>query len=248
MIIGGKAAAILAPRLPTGSLTAIIGGTLAGGLHAISGPDHIAAVLPRCIGQKWWRASRIGATWAFGHGCSASLVGLLAFFLKGHLSNGLCLQSFASWTEALVGLSLVYIGLLGIRESKNFEQPEMTLSSAYNSEPADRERIGSSRTILLNGVLHGFALDSTPSLALALALPNFGLCLSFLLAYCAGTVASMTMVTTLVGEGSVRMGESIDQPNFTEKLSMVSSIIAVVVGVVWTAKSMAAFRFFKFLR
>ena len=47
------------------------------------GPDHLAAVLPRCIGKRWWIASRIGAMWALGHGVSASLLGLFAFFLKG---------------------------------------------------------------------------------------------------------------------------------------------------------------------
>ena len=37
--------------------TAIVGGSVSGGLHAISGPDHLAALLPRCLGQRWWRAA-----------------------------------------------------------------------------------------------------------------------------------------------------------------------------------------------
>ena len=93
--------------VPAATLTAIIGGSLAGGLHAISGPtsppsdtrvssshitadccalpgpDHLAAVLPRCIGQRWWRAFPVGAVWAVGHGVSACLLGAVAFFLKG---------------------------------------------------------------------------------------------------------------------------------------------------------------------
>jgi hypothetical protein len=38
----------------------IIGGALAGGLHAVSGPDHFPALLPRCMGQRAWPAAKIG--------------------------------------------------------------------------------------------------------------------------------------------------------------------------------------------
>lgn len=52
------------------------GGVLAGGLHAVSGPDHLAALLPRIMGQKWHKSMRIGATWGLGHGFSATVIGL----------------------------------------------------------------------------------------------------------------------------------------------------------------------------
>lgn len=52
------------------------GGLLAGGLHAISGPDHLAALLPRIMGQRWRNSMRIGATWGLGHGFSATFIGL----------------------------------------------------------------------------------------------------------------------------------------------------------------------------
>ena len=34
------------------------GGILAGGLHAVSGPDHLAALLPRIMGKTWANAMR----------------------------------------------------------------------------------------------------------------------------------------------------------------------------------------------
>ncbi|CAN0493441.1 unnamed protein product, partial [Hapterophycus canaliculatus] len=52
------------------------GGVLSGGLHAVSGPDHLAALLPRIMGQKWHNSMRIGATWGLGHGFSATFIGL----------------------------------------------------------------------------------------------------------------------------------------------------------------------------
>lgn len=42
------------------------GGVLAGGLHAVSGPDHLAALLPRIMKQKWHNSMRIGATSGLG--------------------------------------------------------------------------------------------------------------------------------------------------------------------------------------
>lgn len=136
-----KAAGRLAlTPLSTATATALVGGSLAGGLHAISGPDHLAAVLPRCIGQRWWRASRVGALWAFGHGLSASVLGLLGFFLKDHLSrsagSAVIMRSLASWAEVAVGGSLIAIGALGIKEARSWSPDEAShsLSAAHNPE------------------------------------------------------------------------------------------------------------------
>jgi hypothetical protein len=37
-------------------IAAAVGGTFAGGLHAVTGPDHLAALLPQCMGRRWWTA------------------------------------------------------------------------------------------------------------------------------------------------------------------------------------------------
>ena len=52
-------------------LAATVGGLFAGGLHAVTGPDHLAALLPLCIGRRWWLASCTGAYWGLGHGIGA---------------------------------------------------------------------------------------------------------------------------------------------------------------------------------
>ena len=40
------------------ALASIGGGILAGGLHAVSGPDHLAALLPRIMGRPWHTSMR----------------------------------------------------------------------------------------------------------------------------------------------------------------------------------------------
>lgn len=226
---------------PAASITAAAGGVLAGGLHAISGPDHLAAVLPRCIGKRWWVSSRIGALWAFGHGISAGLLGLFAFFVKGRLSRGAgataMVQSLASWAEVAVGASLIAIGALGIKEAREWKSDEADLELSP-SKGVSAPKGGGNRAVLFNGLLHGFSWDGTPSLAPALALPTVGGVLVFLTAYCAGTILAMSTATTLIGEGSLRIGESLDRPDLPKKMSLFSSGLAFLVGCIWMAKAL----------
>ena len=41
----------------------IAGGLFSGRLHAVVGPEHLAALIPRCCGLRWHRAARVGAVW-----------------------------------------------------------------------------------------------------------------------------------------------------------------------------------------
>ena len=116
------------------------GGMAAGALHAISGPDHLAAVIPRCVGLPWYRAGRIGAVWGFGHGLSATSIGLLGYAFKSgllgsHILDNALLGSggrsgrslhfiqhhAGSVMEFTIGISLIIIGLLGIKEAREWD-------------------------------------------------------------------------------------------------------------------------------
>ena len=180
-----------------------------------SGPDHLAAVMPACLGQRWWRSSRVGAIWALGHGVSAMFIGFLGFFLKDRLARGagsaVMMRAVSSWADVAVGASLIIIGAFGIKEARGFESAPADLSAAGNTFDAFGKVQRRNRTIMLNGMLHGFSVDGTPSLAPALALPSAGAVFVFLVAYCLGTILAMGTVTTVIGEGSLRLGSSLEQ-------------------------------------
>ncbi|CAM9107750.1 unnamed protein product [Ectocarpus sp. 6 AP-2014] len=248
---GGGRRLAFAAMANAAAFAAVGGGVLAGGLHAVSGPDHLAALLPRIMGQKWHKSMRIGATWGLGHGFSATVIGLAAFFFKDRLGlghNERLVAMMGSWTEGLVGVSLIAIGLLGLKESLlDYEE-----TPAYEAKSAGSAVVegggapggggmtksgGGERAIFFNGVLHGFSWDGAPSLAPALALSSWGSVLWFLLAYCSGTMVAMSATTTLIGEGSVRVGKALDQPDIPRKLSVVSSFVAITIGAVWLAKA-----------
>merc|ERR1712154_415736 len=89
------------------------------------------------------------------------------------------------------------------------------------------------RAVIFNGILHGFSWDGAPSLAPALAVATWRGSLSFLLAYAVGTMGAMTLTTTMIGEGTRRAGQLFNRPDIPQKLSLVSSFLAMGVGVFW---------------
>ena len=197
-----------------------------------AGPDHLAALLPRCVGKKWYKAGRIGALWGMGHGVSATILGLTAFGLKNQVANmpqvkGMLIGA-SSAMEVAVGASLIFIGLLGIKEARAFKEEEgSSFTVTDESEKAQK------RAVVFNGILHGFSWDGAPSLAPALAVATWRGSISFLLAYGLGTVGAMTIATTLIGESTRRAGEIFHTPDLPQKLGLASSFLAMAVGVFW---------------
>lgn len=47
----------------------------------------------------------------------------------------------------------------------------------------------------------------------------------------------MSATTTLIGEGSLRVGQALDKPDVPRKLSIVSSFVAIAIGVAWFVKA-----------
>jgi len=215
------------------------GGLLGGALHAIAGPDHLAALLPRCCGQRWWRAGRVGALWGTGHGISATILGLLAFGLKNRFTTmpgvSNLLQGASSVMEVAIGASLVVIGLLGMKEAREWKEEMETVVPKTLSAAATEQGVKSTQrgAVIFNGFLHGFSWDGAPSLAPALAVATWRGSISFLLAYGVGTTLAMTIATIFIGESTLRAGEILQRPDIPQKLSMISSILAMGVGLFW---------------
>jgi len=100
--------------------SAALAGASAGGLHAVTGPDHLAALLPMTVGQRWWTAMQVGGVWGVGHGLGASSMGALAWWLKGLVN----IEAMSEYMEALVGVTLVIIGVVGLRKVAVWKDPK----------------------------------------------------------------------------------------------------------------------------
>lgn len=78
----------------------------------------MAAIIPASVGQDFFGGARIGAAWGLGHGITASIIGMFAFFLKGKVSTRFkFIEKLSGLSDSAVGISLLVIGLIGIKES-----------------------------------------------------------------------------------------------------------------------------------
>eukprot|EP01039_Chlorochromonas_danica_P009751 gene9750-10785_t len=228
-----------------------IGGLLAGALHAISGPDHLAALLPASVGKSGRHGLRMGAVWGVGHGIAAVAIGGAAFFLKGRLAKQFAfLEKISNLAGSVVGGSLVLIGLLGMKESleegagQHSQEEEHQLesidqSSGQGSSKGRQQSAGRANLALVaNGILHGFSWDGVPSIAPAMAVKTWQAALAYLLAYALGTIVAMGSTAGAAGALSTRLGKWTDNPDLPRKLSFASSLLAVAIGFFWIAQAL----------
>lgn len=221
----------------------------------IIGPDHLAALMGPSIGKPGYYGLRIGALWGLGHGFSALLLGSSAFYLKGQFTGRFAvLEKLANLAESAVGISILFIGLIGIKESYDAETEEkspeagadstrskaiLSISSSSSSSSSTTPAYPrSSRAIFANGILHGLSWDGAPSLAPAITMASWKSALTFLLSYSIGTIITMSLAAGAVGELSLRVSKVTNNPDLPRKLSLVTSFMAVAIGVFFTLKSL----------
>lgn len=150
------------------------------------------------------------------------------------------LHHAGSFMELAIGISLIVIGLVGIKEAREWNSEEMvhleegkSLSAAATPVDAVAAPSTAKSAVLFNGILHGFSWDGAPSLAPAVAIATWRGSLTFLVSYALGTMAAMTLATTIIGEGTRRASKKLDRPDLPRDLSVGSSFLALLVGVVW---------------
>jgi len=219
----------------------------------------MAALLPPSLGKSGWHGFQLGAIWGFGHGLSAMFLGLTAFCLKGRVNSKFAmLEKVSNFAEFVVGASLIAIGVIGIKESNNLPtvsefndsieelvstpaaenvKSSSSISTLSMSSTATtistKSNLTSMKNIFANGILHGFSLDGAPSLLPALAMTSWRSAGTFLLAYSFGTMLTMSVVTAVVAELSLKLGKFVNDPNLPKRMSFFSSIIAIAIGSFW---------------
>jgi hypothetical protein len=225
---------------------AVVAGIFAGAVHVLSGPDHLAAIAPLASDgrrrQSWLVGAQAGALWGFGHSSGVFLVGLLALLFKDWLP----LDALSSWSERLVGVVLVAIGLWGLHRAlrsrvhthAHVHGGGLIHAHAHahvhaHAEPATPVS-GHTHThaAFAVGILHGFA-GSSHFLAVlpALALPGLGASLGYLTGYGVGTIAAMSGFASAIGFVATRLHYT--GPSAARWLLSGCSVAAVLVGAAW---------------
>jgi hypothetical protein len=198
-------------------MTVALAGFLAGFVHVLSGPDHLAAIAPYAVASKR-RAWRTGVRWGLGHAAGALVIGLLVLVMR----DAVPVEAVSAWGERLVGVVLVGIGIQGARAGL----------ARTRVRSRDDERHDHRHAAFSVGTLHGVA-GSVHLLGMlpALALPSQFAAASYLLLFGAGSIAAMGAFASLVG--GIAVWPRISDRRQQSALLGVSSVIALIVGGFW---------------
>ncbi|KAI4977186.1 hypothetical protein ZWY2020_051059 [Hordeum vulgare] len=215
-------------------------GFLAGCLHTLSGPDHLAALAPLSIGRSPVESAAVGALWGCGHDAGQVMFGLLFLGLKDRLH----IEVLRTWGTRVVGLTLLVIGAIGIREATQAAPCvaaalEGGTGSAHqhgNKDALEKALLGAggkkkeiSFATFATGIVHGLQPDALMIILPALAMPSRAAGAAFLGMFLVGTVLSMASYTVLIGTCTEALKERV--PRITEKLTWAASLVAISMGV-----------------
>lgn len=193
------------------SVLALLAGLAAGFFHVLAGPDHLAAVAPLVADDDRvaWRA---GLSWGLGHTAGVLLVGALLVAFRELLP----MQALSAWSERLVGVALVAVGLWGLWRARS---------------PRVHQHVPSAPSFAM-GTLHGLAGSShlygvLPSLMFSSRIDA----VLYLAGFGAGAIAAMTAFSAMLGAVALAAGRS--SQSVRQAVLYAASAAAVVVGGVW---------------
>jgi len=212
-------------------------GILGGALHALTGPDHLALLLPCCVGKRWY-AGKTGFIWGLGHCIGIMLFGLLSYLVK--LVLPFDLNILVKWMDVAIGFSLVAIGVMGIVEVNEEEKKKKAAKKKFDdfeqkaNVPKEEKKkiLEDPLSLIVTGTIQGFTgtghfLGIIP----AITLPSLVGAMLYLFAFCVGTILAMTAFTAFVGEASRFMVKS--GRNTPNQLAMFVSALSVIFGSIY---------------
>ena len=210
-------------------------GLIAGIIHVIGGADHLIAMAPSSITNPKL-ALKNGLSWGLGHSSGVAILSILAIFVKdiAHLSK---LSYFA---EFLVGISLLIIGSIAIKNSFKFNihthQHEHNNGISHKHfhyhKSRDKRHNRHSHALTSLGILHGLAGGAHLIAVIpALALPMQE-AFAYLIAYLIGSTIIMIFFTYLISLSTMKAGQTI-----IKKLFGFAGGISFAMGLFWIQKS-----------
>ena len=217
-------------------LTVMTAAFVAGLVHVLTGPDHLAAVAPLAAADRdrGWLA---GWTWGIGHASGVVVVAVIAILLRDLMPP---VEMLSAWGERLVGVALIAIGAWAFRRSL---RPETTphvhgvVSHQHlhlQGGPRWARRLGHAHASFYMGILHGVAGSSHFFGVLpALALPTRTAAFVYIAAFGVGTVLALSAFAAGIGSAGLRLRHGTAGHR---RLMMSAAVLALAVGSWWLVR------------
>ncbi len=219
----------------------ILTGLIAGFVHVISGPDHLAAISPISVESKksGWL---IGFRWGLGHTGGVFIVAVIALLFRELIP----MDIISSYSERLVGIILIAIGAWGLQKIFSVKlhvhehihggHKHFHFHHHFNRIPHQKKEAHfHTHAALIVGIVHGLAGSShLLGILPALALPAEIDAVIYLIAFGTGTIAAMMIFSESIGR-IARKFESIGELLYL-RLSISFSSIAILIGIFWIVK------------
>jgi len=220
----------------------VLAGLLAGTIHVLSGPDHLAAIAPFTANQpkKSWK---IGMWWGFGHSTSVWVIAILIFLLKAFIP----LDGLSQWGERVVGVVLIGLGVWGIQkafskrvhfhvhEHEGIQHAHYHLHSVQTAhQHIETKPHHHTHAPMSIGIIHGFGGGAhLIAIIPALALPGQYTAAGYVIGFGVGNIFAMICFAWLIGLLQQKIIHRFAKGYLWMQLSF--SMLAIGVGIFWLA-------------
>lgn len=225
-----------------------LSGFFIGCAHVLSGPDHLAAVIPFSLNLRK-KAWLVGLSWGIGHTAGAIGIGVLFILFKEVLP----FDAISAHSETLIGIMLILIGVWSFYKLINgswalpHRHPHFHLSPephvhthehSHESSDTHHHIHSTVRTQTLFattgiGTLHGLAGFSHLLAVLpSLVLPGKADAVVYLTAFGLGTVITMILFTEILGRLTHRL-EVRRQHKVLRVLAISGACLSILIGILW---------------
>lgn len=215
-------------------------------LHVITGPDHLAAVIPFAIESKK-KAWKIGLFWGIGHLFGMISIGILFLLFKELIP----VDSISNYSEQLVGIVLLMIGVWSFykifkedKKHKHLHVHGIHTVAIHKHEHSHHHETAhhhthnhqlkqSSFASLSIGFLHGLAGISHFLLFIPVASFKSQLdSISYLFGFSCGILIAMTSFALLIGRIS-SFSKNEHNDTLFKGIRFAGGIFAVIIGLYW---------------